>query len=329
MAERRFTRRARLVAAVLFAALAYAPVLRAQQLSSDGAYWYEIEVTIFSSQYPEVPYAEIPVPEKSNLRYLPQLRLLQNPGDSYQVVFPPSEPSLPAATLQQSPLPGALAPDTLTVAPAAPVILEGPLFSPAVPESFKIADYARDPFIALDRRTWRFVDVNSRLQSGGEHTVLWHKVWRQPLRARAQTSALQVQGGNEYGDHYQLEGSLRFSGQNGQANVDINVWLSSFVTAPPTTEEEWQLPEMPVLTPPALREPLPSLETALVTPVPAVVWYPEKIWQLNQTRELGPNALYYLDHPTMGVLVEIRPYELPELELPMTEGQPAANSGFE
>jgi hypothetical protein len=50
---------------------------------------------------------------------------------------------------------------------------------------------------------------------------------------------------------------------------------------------------------------------------------------LNQTRELGPNALYYLDHPTMGMLVEIRPYQLPELELPLSEGQSATNSGFE
>ncbi len=86
---------------------------------------------------------------------------------------------------------------------------------------------------------------------------------------------------------------------------------------------------MPVLTPAALQEPLLPEETAQVTLVPAVVWYPEKIWQLNQTRELGPNALYYLDHPTMGVLVEIRPYELPELELPLSEAQPATNSGFE
>jgi hypothetical protein len=321
-------RKARSIFILLFAALANMPASHAQQLSSDGAYWYEIEVTIFSSQYPARPYAEIPVPGKSNLRYLPQLRLLQKPGDSYQVVFPPAESSLPAA-VQQSPVPGALTSDSLAVAQPAPVVLEGPLFSPAVAGSFKIADYARDPFIALDRRSWRFSDVNNRLQSGGEHTVLWHEVWRQPMRARAQTPALQIQGGREFGDHYQLEGSLRFSGQNGEANVDVNVWLSSFVTSPPATEEEWQLPEMPVLTPPELETPSLPVETAQVTLVPAEVWYPEKIWQLNQTRELGPNALYYLDHPTMGMLVEIRPYQLPELELPLSEGQPATNSGFE
>lgn len=324
MAERKVSS-----AMLLLAALAIAPALRAQVLSSDGAYWYEIEVTIFSSQYPELPYSEIPVPERSNLRYLPQLRLLQNPGDSYQVIFPSPEP-LFSPTAQQAFSPAPAASDVTTAVLSTPAILEGPVFSPAVPGGFKVADYARDPFIALDRRSWRFNDINTRLESGGEHQVLWHRVWRQPLKARAQTSSLQIQGGNEFGDHYQLEGSVRFSGQSGEANVDINVWLSSFLDVPGATGEEWRLPEMPVLTPAVVEPTTPAFgNTTLAAAVPADLWYPSKIWQLNQTRELGPNTLYYLDHPAMGVLVEIRPYELPELELPLIEGQPATNSGFE
>lgn len=308
------------------ALFAHVPAASAQLMSSDGSFWYEVEVTLFSSLYPERPYAEIPVPERSNLRYLPQLRLLQNPGDSYRVVFPAPESLLPPAN-PSLPFAAALSADEV-VAEEPEVVLEGPEFSPAVAGSFKIADYARDPFIALDRRAWRFADINNRLQNSGEHRVLWHKVWRQPLRQRAQSAALQVQGGDQFGDHYQLEGSLRFSGQGSNVDIDINVWLSTFVREAPGPEPEWRLPEMPVLAPVLTPAVVPG-EPPLVTPVPAVVWYPQKIWQLNQTRSLGTNTLYYLDHPAMGALVEIRPYELPPLELPLTEGSPATNSGFE
>jgi hypothetical protein len=37
-----------------------------------------------------------------------------------------------------------------------------------------------------------------------------------------------------------------------------------------------------------------------------------EVWQLAQTRELGAGQLYYLDHPALGVLIEVRPYLLPE-----------------
>ena len=56
-------------------------------------------------------------------------------------------------------------------------------------------------------------------------------------------------------------------------------------------------------------------------------WYPDSIWQLNQMRDLSPNALYYLDHPTLGLLVEIRPYLVPEPRLPNATPAPVKQPG--
>ncbi|MES2605399.1 MAG: CsiV family protein [Pseudomonadota bacterium] len=284
--------------------------------SPDGNYWFEVEVTIFSSVYGGATYSEIPVARSNALRYLPQLRALQNPADSYQFPF-----ALPSQLVDPA---SAQSPAFIAVANPAqqeivPVVMEGPRFSPALPGAFKILDYARDAYISLDRRYWRFNQLNSRLASTGEHSVLWHQVWRQPLLPRSQTPSLQIVGGMQYGDHNALEGSLRLSGQATNAEVDANLWLSSFANLAPATGE-WQLPEQPQLS---------VVQTTVentnmvgdVALVPAVQWFPENIWHLNESRDVGTNALYYLDHPALGLLIEIRPYLVPEQEVPETAAQ--------
>jgi hypothetical protein len=74
-------------------------------------------------------------------------------------------------------------------------------------------------------------------------------------------------------------------------------------------ETQWHIPERPF--------PMSASRTEQpderVNDVLAVVpnWTLAEVWQLKQTRELGANQLYYLDHPALGVLIQIRPYELP------------------
>ncbi|HTR01068.1 MAG TPA: CsiV family protein [Candidatus Acidoferrum sp.] len=268
--------------------------------SADGNYWFEVEVTIFSSVYGSGGNREVPVPS-STLRYLNPLRQLQLQSDSYRFPFDTDEGKAWLA------------------GPAPVATVEGPELSPADPRAFKMLDQERDPFLALDKRAWRFNQLNSRLQGTGEHTVLWHQVWRQPLRPRAQTPALQVEGGDAYGDHYQLEGSVRISGQGELPVIDANLWLGSFSHERGDNATDWKLPQRP-------RGDDEKTETA----APAQPWYPHDVWQLNQTRDLGPNALYYLDHPALGLLIELRPYLVPEAKVPTTETpRPARKTGFE
>lgn len=297
---------------------AAAPVRDPRGPSADGYYWVEVEVSIFSSVYGGTPYSEIPVPDSNNLRYLPQLRPLVDPADAYAFPFV-------TAAVPETPAAPVIDPAT-GVAALPPPVLEGPEFSPAVPGAFKLPDVERDAYVALDRRFWRFNQLNSRLQSGAEHAVLWHQVWRQPLLPRAQTPALLVIGGDAFGNHNVLEGSIRLSsqGQGLVADLDANLWLSAFADQlPAAADGEWKLPEQPVLDEPADNAPaVPAQggeDTGQVGLMPAVSWYPTSIWQLNQSRDVGPNALYYLDHPAMGLLIEIRPYLVPEPLVPATD----------
>jgi hypothetical protein len=184
---------------------------------------------------------------------------------------------------------------------AEPVQL-GPLYSPAVRDSYKVNDYAWDAFITLADRIAKFTAINRNLSDSPEHRVLWHQVWRQPLQARAQTPAIFVTGGEHISGHAELEGSLRLSDINGRATLDVNVWLNGFGNAGDIAESEWKVPELP----------LTLEETAEPALVPADSRPIIEVWQMLQTRELGANEIYYLDHPAFGVLIQLRPYLLPE-----------------
>jgi len=39
----------------------------------------------------------------------------------------------------------------------------------------------------------------------------------------------------------------------------------------------------------------------------------DQVYPMLQTRQMISNELHYLDHPALGMLIEVRPYELPPL----------------
>lgn len=267
----------------------------AQEFSYDGRRWYDVEVSIFTNEVPGGTRSEIPVARKLSATYLPRLRELQTQSSAFLIPFPedqvPVEPPL---------LPAAV---PATQEPALPSVVMGPIFSPAIRDSFKITDFDRDPFVDLDTRASQFDSMNRDIDGAPDHRLLWHKVWRQPIEPRGQSPAVFVLGGDLRGTHGELEGSLRLVDNAGGAMLDINVWLNEFsvgmAAVQPVAEDAWKIPELAFL---------PELATAAPDLTP---WTLSAVWQLAQTRELGVNQLYYLDHPAIGVLIQVRPYVLP------------------
>jgi hypothetical protein len=285
--------------------------LHAQELSYDGKRWFEVEISVFTNEYPESQYAEQAVAGNLSLQFLPKLQKLLTPISSLMVEFP--EPELPAVFAQAEP--GNLEPQALEQQLESPTAI-GPVYSPALRDSFKVNDYARDAFIALAGWAARFSSINRNLVDSSEHRILWHQVWRQPIQPRAQTPAIFVYGGEFRETHAELEGSLRLSDLGGQPTLDINLWLNSFADRPQTVESEWNVPELPLpldemeASPPGSSPQMTLLQAPTVT----------EVWQMQQTRDLRAEQLYYLDHPAFGVIIQIRPYLLPEQPLMTDEG---------
>ena len=54
-----------------------------------------------------------------------------------------------------------------------------------------------------------------------------------------------VQGGEQYGDRHELEGSLRFSDSGGRVELDAHLWFSSFLAGFASEGTAWTLPALP------------------------------------------------------------------------------------
>ncbi|HWK54221.1 MAG TPA: CsiV family protein [Hyphomicrobiales bacterium] len=303
--------------------------LQAQELSADGRRWVEVEVLVFRSL--AVGAGEVANPGRLALNWPVGMRALDSLDSSYAYPFPADlPPTVAFAAPQGSPFSTAPAPGAFEAEEPGPLLDFTVPYAPALPDGFKVLDYAHDPYIALDQRDWQLSGVARNLQGSSEYDVLWHQGWRQPLLPRAQVAAIAVQGGVEADTHTALEGNLRLSvGSGVQANVDANLWFSEFGQPAAGEETEWTLPPLPQVleqlvavpsAPPALNAPprrdgpipLDANSVQAVAPPPAIA----RIWQLRESRDVNPSQLYYLDHPRLGVLLEVRPYVLPELFVP-------------
>jgi len=261
----------------------------AQGFSIDGNRWYEIEVSIFSNEGPEVSN-ELVIPEKTDLTYQQPLRQLEPAASSFLIDFDEPDDNLVNTS--------AVGQAGFSLIQAREPLMIGPETTPPAGD-FRLTDFSRDPFIALGNEEAEFTAYNRDLERSPDHRLLFHAVWRQPVLNRMQSGAIVVSGGDQFGKHHELEGSLRFSYNINRVDIEVRVWLADFSALANTTTNtiSWQLPE----------QPFPGGDSTLTMDLPVT-----RLAYMDQLRQMVSNELYYLDHPAIGLLVQIRPYTLPE-----------------
>lgn len=256
------------------AALLLPGPLHAQGYSYDGNRWYEMELIVFRHLDGAFLVSEQPA-----------LVRQQDTVESLQ------QQSWPVLELE-SPLAGFLVDfDALlagnSAAAGEPNRPFGPQPSVDSPSSFRVTDFARDPWIALDSSHYKLARDYQRLQQSGYHEPLWHALWRQPMLGAAQAPAILINWDAPSGQE-RLQGSIRFTSFN---PTTLRVGLSLTLT----TRNEVSLDAREV-----------PLELAA--------------WVLEEQRDILLDTYHYFDNPTIGVLLQVRPYELPALDAPVAGG---------
>lgn len=172
----------------------------------------------------------------------------------------------------------------------------------------------------------------------GEYRILFHEAWRQPMVEREGSPAILVTGGEAFGNHYELEGSVTLSVSR-YLHLHTRLWLTQFEPNFGQPPGAWpELPRRP-------NQPLPEGATP-VTSSPTPAWssteweqdwssgnawddtlnttssqpdflgeeyLPSRIVTMTQQRRMRSEELHYIDHPLFGLLIKITPYE-PENE---------------
>ncbi len=140
-----------------------------------------------------------------------------------------------------------------------------------------------------------FNGVVGSLQRSGGYRVLLVKSWRQPGLEREQSVPVLIQGGDRFGQHRHLEGTVRLV-LSRYLHLETDLWLGNYVQQSPLLEEDNQTPS-------------PSLvvEGSTDMGAPALQFVPSHLVRLLETRRMRSKELHFIDHPNLGVIAKVIP----------------------
>lgn len=177
---------------------------------------------------------------------------------------------------------------------------------------------------------------------------LFHQAWLQPLSADSQALAVRISGGDHYDGHQELDGTITLS-LSRFVQLQTNLWLAKFTPNQGQPPELWPpLPQWdpPSITDDNLlaeggdllleQQPLEQQPLEQQIPPPAEpadpspdAWHsawqagetldePEQvdsaflvrqIVTLKQSRRMRSGEVHYLDHPRLGVLIQVQSHK--------------------
>ena len=152
---------------------------------------------------------------------------------------------------------------------------------------------------------YRSLDTASRQLNGPARSIrrsslyelLLHQSWRQPV-GQTPTPIL-IQGGEQYGDQFELEGTLSIRRQR-YLHVDADLRLTQFRQERLSRSATQDAP---------LRTKYPDLYEAARR---GQEYSATTRFHLNESRRLRSGELHYLDHPALGVLLLVDRSESPD-----------------
>lgn len=278
--------------------------------------WFQIEVSIFSNEALTDRDEELWQAERNDLEYPSPLRRLSQLGELLvsdemiaTAIAESSEPSS-LAVIEEEPI--ELDEEALLAAEQAArlaeVLATGP--KPARAEGdFRFYDFLRDPYLQLSPQDSDFQQTNRAIERSSEHRLLFHGLWRESVADPRDAIPLYVQGGVKYGDQHELQGTitLRFNENRDRLVLDSNLWLSEY-SASADPDSDWHLPPIPE----TVRIDLDSLERSEQN----LQYGINRVFHMEQSREMRSTEFHYIDHPAMGIVILVEPYEVPPLPLP-------------
>lgn len=138
-----------------------------------------------------------------------------------------------------------------------------------------------------------FNGVVASLQRSSAYRVLLVKSWRQPGLDRNNAIPVILQGGQHYGQHAQLEGSVKLV-LSRYLHLETDLWLGDYTR---------------VLSQPAAGvQPGSDLlqDDGTLSPINET-WEPTRLVRMQDNRRMRSKELHYLDHPLIGVIVKVIP----------------------
>ena len=258
--------------------------------------WFQIELSIFTNEDLLGRNAEYWEPSDSKLSHPSNARKLTSLGDFLDYDQSSIEALMEDDSLSQEDVENIVREDQLkNIQPN--VNIDSP--------DFKLIDFSRDDFVQLSPDESDFQQTNRTLERDPEHRLLFHGLWRQAVQQKSNAVPIYIEGGLAYGDYHELQGSatIRFNESEDRLVIDAQLWLIEFSIIK-TSELNWELPEIP--------ETLKSQNSVTSS---SLTYYANKVYSMNQSRAMRSNEFHYLDHPAIGIIILVKPYDVPSEQL--------------
>lgn len=169
-------------------------------------------------------------------------------------------------------------------------------------------------FVLLPNAERKLTRYANALQRDSRFTVLFHQAWRQPIIGARSANAILINGGDHYGEHQELEGSVTLS-LNQFLQIKTRLWLTQFAANRGQAPGDW-----PLLPPIPKPKEAPNLFISDVDQSLTQInlneegeeseeFLPTRIVVMEEDRRIRANELHYFDHPLFGLIVQLTPYE--------------------
>ena len=170
-------------------------------------------------------------------------------------------------------------------------------------DEFKLFDIQRDEYLDLPASLSDFSQTKRVLEQSSDHQLLFHGHWRQRVVDYNEATSIYIRGSQRIGSNQDLIGylTIRFNDQQDRVVVDANLWLIE-ATKTSGSRDEWMLSE---------------LQDTLLEPTDALDQTARqfngmfRVYPMQQSREMRSNEFHYLDHPALGLIIAVRPYNRP------------------
>lgn len=183
------------------------------------------------------------------------------------------------------------------------------------------------PFVVLPETRKQFADAADTMARSGRYKVLFHETWIQPVGSKRSAVPLILDRSGDTGQWPLLQGSMTLW-LSRYLHLETNLWLN---TQGEYLQGEWQMPAPP-LGPRAVAnasgnalfsgdapEPEPPVNQTDASRFyweeggenqPAANAYPYRhAIALKQKRRMRSKEIHYIDHPMLGLMIEITPLE--------------------
>ena len=254
--------------------------------------WFQIELSIFSNENIEDRNAESWLPSDYELNYPKNMRKLSLLTDLFLSDHNLDGRLSVTGSASQEEIDAMIRNDQLkNIRPRIK----------STESNFKLFDFSRDEFTQLSPVDSDFQQTNRTLERSSDHRLLYHGLWRQAVRQSSNAVPIYIEGGLRYGDNHELQGSvtIRFNENEDRVVVDTHIWLIEYSIVKDSSSE-WKLPQIPEFIRRESRENSSSL-----------TYFPNNVYVMEQSREMRSNEFHYLDHPALGLVISVKPYNVP------------------